>query len=152
MTLLHSGVGRRPLVFFASPGPFLVSGVVMSVDVSVLVKNYEDLFGAPKDEAVLRAQLARAYRVVAAEASRAGRPVDGLDRELVADVVADMARYALSTAAGPVGATSTTSTAGPFSQTMQLAAPAGSMRLTAAHRRYLGVPLQRVFEARLLEG
>ena len=122
----------------------------MSVEPAA-VSDYTALFGAPADEGRCAAQLARAARVVAAECARAAVDPARLDRAALVDVMCDMARYALAGPSEP-GATSATSTAGPFSRTVQLSVPSGTMRLTRAHRRLLGIPMQAIREYRPLSG
>lgn len=113
------------------------------------VQDYTALFGPPSDAARCAAHLARAARVIDAECARAGLDPSRLLRASVVDVMCDMVRYATDPG-GVTGATSYSSTAGPFAQTVQLQAPSGSMHLTAAHRRLLGIPAQVIRQYSLL--
>lgn len=119
-------------------------------------EHYTALYGAPADPGRLDGLLAKASRIIRAEAARVGVDIDeriteGLDADLVADVACDMAAYVLR-GSDIVGAVSTTQTAGPFSQAVQLQAPSGAMLLTRAHRRALGLPAQTAWQADLLPG
>lgn len=118
--------------------------------------HYKALYGDTPQEPRLAGLLAKASRIIRAEATRAGIDIDAritsgaLDPDTAADVACDMARWALS--CGPVdGATAITQTTGPFSQNLTLATPAGSMVLTRAHRRLLGLPSQTAWQADLLD-
>ena len=113
------------------------------------VSDYEALFGPPPDETRCAAQLARAARVISAEASRASVDPATLDRATVVDVMCDMVRY-VTVSADELGATGSTLTAGPFTRTVQYQAPSGGMCLTRAHRRLLGIPAQALRQYRLL--
>ncbi|MFC2623714.1 MAG: Gp19/Gp15/Gp42 family protein [Propionibacterium acidifaciens] len=121
--------------------------------------HYEALHGPATDPQRLAALLAKASRIIRAEAARAGVDVDvdkritdgALDPDLAADIACDMAHWALTS--GPVdGATAITQTTGPFTVNATLSSPSGTMILTRAHRRLLGIPPQTAWQADLLTG
>ena len=113
-------------------------------------------FGSPPPAIAgrLDKELARASRYVRAEcpgidariALYAADPAnpEGLDPDLVADVVCEMVKSA-SASAGGVGVESATRGAGPYSETFKFSNPVGDLFLTKKQRRLLGCGGQQAF-------
>lgn len=126
------------------------------------VADYVAVHGEPDTTLapLLEGQLARASRIVRDELAADGHDVQAmiatgaLRADTVADVVVDMVAYAAQTAVltGAVGATQTSMTAGPYSQSATYSSPVGSLSFTKVHRRRLGLTGQEAFEVDLLAG
>lgn len=107
---------------------------------------------------VVDVALPRAARIVRDELA-----ADGIDlsaalaagtirRDSYEDVVCDMVRYAIRQQADgfAYGATQSTVTGGPYSQSSTFTAPVGSMSFTRVHRRRLGIRLRRFASVRTI--
>lgn len=107
---------------------------------------------------VVEVALPRAARIVRDELA-----ADGIDlsaalaagtirRDSYEDVVCDMVRYAIRQQADgfAYGATQSTVTGGPYSQSSTFTAPVGSMSFTRVHRRRLGIRLRRFASVRTI--
>lgn len=107
---------------------------------------------------VVEAALTRAARIVRDELAAdkidlAAALADGtIRRDSYEDVVCDMVRYAISQQADgfAYGATQSTVTGGPYSQSSTFSAPVGSMSFTRVHRRRLGIRLTRFVSVRTI--
>ena len=73
-------------------------------------------------------------------------------RDSYEDVVCDMVRYSIRQQVDgfAYGATQSTVTGGPYSQSSTFSAPVGSMSFTRVHRRRLGVRLSRFASVRTI--
>lgn len=129
------------------------------------VADYVAIYGDPDASLapLLEGQLARASRIVRDELAADGYDVEAmiaagtLRADTVADVVVDMVGFAAQTSGsagmgGIVGATQTSMTAGPYSQSATFATPVGSLSFTKVHRRRLGLAGRKAFEVDLLAG
>ena len=107
---------------------------------------------------VIEAALPRAARIVRDELA-----ADGIDlaaalaggsirRDSYEDVVCDMVRYAIRQQADgfAYGATQSTVTGGPYSQSSTFSAPVGAMSFTRVHRHRLGIRLRRFASVRTI--
>lgn len=109
---------------------------------------------------VVEAALPRAARIVRDELAADGIDLaaalaDGtIRRDSYEDVVCDMVRYAIRQQADgfAYGATQSTVTGGPYSQSSTFTAPVGSMSFTRVHRRRLGIRLRRFASVRTIGG
>ena len=107
---------------------------------------------------VVEAALTRATRIVRDELAAdkidlAAALADGtIRRDSYEDVVCDMVRYAIRQQADGLayGATQSTVTGGPYSQSSTFSAPVGSMSFTRVHRRRLGIRLTRFAAVRTI--
>ena len=107
---------------------------------------------------VVEAALTRAARIVRDELAAdkidlAAALADGtIRRDSYEDVVCDMVRYAIRQQADgfAYGATQSTVTGGPYSQSSTFSAPVGSMSFTRVHRRRLGIRLRRFASVRTI--
>lgn len=106
----------------------------------------------------VEAALPRAARIVRDELAADGIDLaaalaDGsIRRDSYEDVVCDMVRYAIRQQADgfAYGATQSTVTGGPYSQSSTFSAPVGSMSFTRVHRRRLGIHLTRFASVRTI--
>lgn len=106
----------------------------------------------------VEAALTRAARIVRDELAAdkidlAAALADGsIRRDSYEDVVCDMVRYAIRQQADgfAYGATQSTVTGGPYSQSSTFSAPVGSMSFTRVHRRRLGIWLTRFASVRTI--
>lgn len=102
--------------------------------------------------------LTRAARIVRDELAAdkidlAAALADGtIRRDSYEDVVCDMVRYSIRQQADgfAYGATQSTVTGGPYSQSSTFSAPVGSMSFTRVHRRRLGIRLTRFASVRTI--
>lgn len=121
----------------------------------VTIAAFRERYG-PNEESTVGQQtvetaLARASRIVRDELAAdkidlAAALADGsIRRDSYEDVVCDMVRYAIRQQADgfAYGATQSTVTGGPYSQSSTFSAPVGSMSFTRVHRRRLGIRLTR---------
>ena len=107
---------------------------------------------------VVEAALTRAARIVRDELAAdkidlAAALADGTSRrDSYEDVVCDMVRYSIRQQADgfAYGATQSTVTGGPYSQSSTFSAPVGSMSFTRVHRRRLGIRLTRFAAVRTI--
>lgn len=107
---------------------------------------------------VVEAALTRAARIVRDELAAdkidlAAALADGtIRRDSYEDVVCDMVRYSIRQQADgfAYGATQSTVTGGPYSQSSTFSAPVGSMSFTRVHRRRLGIRLTRFAAVRTI--
>lgn len=107
---------------------------------------------------VVEVALTRATRIVRDELAAdkidlAAALADGTIRQdSYEDVVCDMVRYAIRQQADgfAYGATQSTVTGGPYSQSSTFSAPVGSMSFTRVHRRRLGIRLRRFASVRTI--
>lgn len=106
----------------------------------------------------VEAALPRAARIVRDELAAdkidlAAALADGtIRRDSYEDVVCDMVRYAIRQQADgfAYGATQSTVTGGPYSQSSTFTAPVGSMSFTRVHRRRLGIRMRRFASVRTI--
>lgn len=106
----------------------------------------------------VEAALTRAARIVRDELAAdkidlAAALADGtIRRDSYEDVVCDMVRYAIRQQADgfAYGATQSTVTGGPYSQSSTFSAPVGSMSFTRVHRRRLGIRMRRFAAVRTI--
>ena len=106
----------------------------------------------------VEAALPRAARIVRDELAAdkidlADALADGsIRRDSYEDVVCDMVRYSIRQQADgfAYGATQSTVTGGPYSQSSTFSAPVGSMSFTRVHRRRLGIRLTRFASVRTI--
>ena len=113
---------------------------------------------SPVGQQVVEAALTRAARIVRDELAAdkidlAAALADGtIRRDSYEDVVCDMVRYAIRQQADgfAYGATQSTVTGGPYSQSSTFTAPVGSMSFTRVHRRRLGIRLTRFASVRTI--
>lgn len=114
--------------------------------------------GSQVGQQVVEAALTRATRIVRDELAAdkidlAAALADGtIRRDSYEDVVCDMVRYAIRQQADgfAYGATQSTITGGPYSQSSTFSAPVGSMSFTRVHRRRLGIRLPRFAAVRTI--
>ena len=130
----------------------------------VKITAFRNRYGPNEESAVgqttVDAALTRAARIVRDELAAdkidlAAALADGtIRRDSYEDVVCDMVRYAIRQQADgfAYGATQSTVTGGPYSQSSTFSAPVGSMSFTRVHRRRLGIRLRRFASVRTIEG
>lgn len=114
--------------------------------------------GSQVGQQVVEAALTRAARIVRDELAAdkidlAAALADGtIRRDSYEDVVCDMVRYAIRQQADgfAYGATQSTVTGGPYSQSSTFSAPVGSMSFTRVHRRRLGIRMRRFAAVRTI--
>nr|WP_295966534.1 Gp19/Gp15/Gp42 family protein [uncultured Actinomyces sp.] len=114
--------------------------------------------GSQVGQQVVEAALTRATRIVRDELAAdkidlAAALADGtIRRDSYEDVVCDMVRYAIRQQADgfAYGATQSTVTGGPYSQSSTFSAPVGSMSFTRVHRRRLGIRLPQFAAVRTI--
>lgn len=107
---------------------------------------------------IVEAALTRAARIVRDELAAdkidlAAALADGaIRRDSYEDVVCDMVRYSIRQQVDgfAYGATQSTVTGGPYSQSSTFSAPVGSMSFTRVHRRRLGIRLTRFASVRTI--
>lgn len=107
---------------------------------------------------VVEAALTRATRIVRDELDAdkidlTAALADGtIRRDSYEDVVCDMVRYSIRQQMDgfAYGATQSTVTGGPYSQSSTFSAPVGSMSFTRVHRRRLGIRLTRFAAVRTI--
>lgn len=107
---------------------------------------------------VVEAALTRATRIVRDELAAdkidlTAALADGtIRRDSYEDVVCDMVRYSIRQQMDgfAYGATQSTVTGGPYSQSSTFSAPVGSMSFTRVHRRRLGIRLTRFAAVRTI--
>lgn len=117
----------------------------------VTITAFRERYGQAEESSVghqvVEAALARAARIVRDELAAdkidlAAALADGsIRRDSYEDVVCDMVRYSIRQQADgfAYGATQSTVTGGPYSQSSTFSTPVGSMSFTRVHRRRLGV-------------
>lgn len=117
----------------------------------VTIAAFRERYGPTEESSVgqqtVEAALARAARIVRDELAAdkinlAAALADGtIRRDSYEDVVCDMVRYSIRQQAEgfAYGATQSTVTGGPYSQSSTFSTPVGSMSFTRVHRRRLGV-------------
>ncbi len=106
----------------------------------------------------VEAALTRAARIVRDELAAdkidlaAALAGGSIRRDSYEDVVCDMVRYSIRQQADgfAYGATQSTVTGGPYSQSSTFSAPVGSMSFTRVHRRRLGIRLTRFASVRTI--
>ena len=128
----------------------------------VTMRAFRIRYGTSEESQVgqqtVEAALPRAARIVRDELAADGIDLasalaDGsIRRDSYEDVVCDMVRYAIRQQADgfAYGATQSTVTGGPYSQSSTFSAPVGSMNFTRVHRRRLGIRLRRFASVRTL--
>lgn len=128
----------------------------------VKITAFRTRYGPPEEsivgQQVVEAALTRAARIVRDELAADGIDLaaalaDGtIRRDSYEDVVCDMVRYAIRQQADgfAYGATQSTVTGGPYSQSSTFSAPVGSMSFTRVHRRRLGIRLRRFAAVRTI--
>lgn len=107
---------------------------------------------------VVEAALTRATRIVRDELAAdkidlaAALAAGTIRYDSYADVVCDMVRYSIRQQVDgfAYGATQSTVTGGPYSQSSTFSAPVGSMSFTRVHRRRLGIRLTRFAAVRTI--
>lgn len=107
---------------------------------------------------VVEAALTRATRIVRDELAAdkidlaAALAAGTIRRDSYEDVVCDMVRYSIRQQVDgfAYGATQSTVTGGPYSQSSTFSAPVGSMSFTRVHRRRLGIRLTRFAAVRTI--
>lgn len=117
----------------------------------VTIAAFRERYGQAEESSVgqqtVETALARAARIVRDELAAdkidlAAALADGsIRRDSYEDVVCDMVRYSIRQQADgfAYGATQSTVTGGPYSQSSTFSTPVGSMSFTRVHRRRLGV-------------
>lgn len=117
----------------------------------VTIAAFRERYGPTEESTVgqqtVETALARASRIVRDELAAdkidlAAALADGaIRRDSYEDVVCDMVRYSIRQQADgfAYGATQSTVTGGPYSQSSTFSTPVGSMSFTRVHRRRLGV-------------
>lgn len=130
----------------------------------VKITAFRDRYGPNEENTVgqttVGAALTRAARIVRDELAAdkidlAAALADGtIRRDSYEDVVCDMVRYSIRQQVDgfAYGATQSTVTGGPYSQSSTFSAPVGSMSFTKVHRRRLGIRLQRFASVRTIGG
>lgn len=130
----------------------------------VKITAFRNRYGPNEENTVgqttVDAALTRAARIVRDELAAdkidlAAALADGtIRRDSYEDVVCDMVRYAIRQQADgfAYGATQSTVTGGPYSQSSTFSAPVGSMSFTKVHRRRLGIRLRRFASVRTIGG
>lgn len=124
----------------ASPNP-------LDVTIAAFRERYGQTEESSVGQQTVEAALARAARIVRDELAAdkidlAAALADGsIRRDSYEDVVCDMVRYSIRQQADgfAYGATQSTVTGGPYSQSSTFSTPVGSMSFTRVHRRRLGV-------------
>lgn len=128
----------------------------------VKIAAFRERYGPSEESAVgqqvVETALARASRIVRDELAAdkidlAAALADGaIRRDSYEDVVCDMVRYSIRQQVDgfAYGATQSTVTGGPYSQSSTFSAPVGSMSFTRVHRRRLGVRLSRFASVRTI--
>ena len=124
----------------ASPNP-------LDVTIAAFRERYGQAEESSVGHQVVETALARAARIVRDELAAdkidlAAALADGsIRRDSYEDVVCDMVRYSIRQQADgfAYGATQSTVTGGPYSQSSTFSTPVGSMSFTRVHRRRLGV-------------
>lgn len=128
----------------------------------VKITAFRTRYGPNEENAVgqqtVEAALTRAARIVRDELAAdkidlAAALADGtIRRDSYEDVVCDMVRYSIRQQADgfAYGATQSTVTGGPYSQSSTFSAPVGSMSFTKVHRRRLGIRLRRFASVRTI--
>lgn len=130
----------------------------------VKITAFRNRYGPNEESTVgqttVDAALTRAARIVRDELAAdkidlAAALADGtIRRDSYEDVVCDMVRYSIRQQADgfAYGATQSTVTGGPYSQSSTFSAPVGSMSFTKVHRRRLGIRLRRFASVRTIGG
>lgn len=130
----------------------------------VKITDFRNRYGPNEENTVgqttVDAALTRAARIVRDELAAdkidlAAALADGtIRRDSYEDVVCDMVRYSIRQQADgfAYGATQSTVTGGPYSQSSTFSAPVGSMSFTKVHRRRLGIRLRRFASVRTIGG
>jgi hypothetical protein len=130
--------------------------------IDVKIAAFRNRYGLGEERQVgqdtVEAALPRAARIVRDELAAdkidlAAALADGtIRRDSYEDVVCDMVRYAIRQQADgfAYGATQSTVTGGPYSQSSTFSAPVGSMSFTRVHRRRLGIRLPRFAAVRTI--
>lgn len=128
----------------------------------VNITAFRNRYGPTEENTVgmqtVEAALTRASRIVRDELAAdkidlAAALAEGtIRRDSYEDVVCDMVRYAIRQQADgfAYGATQSTVTGGPYSQSSTFSAPVGSMSFTRVHRRRLGIRLRRFASVRTI--
>ena len=128
----------------------------------VTIGAFRERYGPNEESTVgqrtVETALARASRIVRDELAAdkidlAAALADGaIRRDSFEDVVCDMVRYSIRQQVDgfAYGATQSTVTGGPYSQSSTFSAPVGSMSFTRVHRRRLGVRLSRFASVRTI--
>lgn len=135
----------------ASPNP-------LDVTIAAFRERYSPTEESTVGKETVETALARASRIVRDELAAdkidlAAALADGsIQRDSYEDVVCDMVRYAIRQQADgfAYGATQSTVTGGPYSQSSTFSAPVGSMSFTRVHRRRLGIRLTRFASVRTI--
>lgn len=137
--------------------------MVQPVDqLEVKITAFRARYGISEESKVgqqtVEAALTRATRIVRDELAAdkidlAAALAEGtIRRDSYEDVVCDMVRYSISQQVDgfAYGATQSTVTGGPYSQSSTFSAPVGSMSFTRVHRRRLGIRLTRFAAVRTI--
>lgn len=137
--------------------------MVQPVDpLEVKITAFRARYGISEESKVgqqdVEAELTRATRIVRDELAAdkidlAAALADGtIRRDSYEDVVCDMVRYSIRQQVDgfAYGATQSTVTGGPYSQSSTFSAPVGSMSFTRVHRRRLGIRLTRFAAVRTI--
>lgn len=130
----------------------------LNVKITAFQLRYGPNEGSQVGQQVVEAALTRATRIVRDELAAdkidlAAALADGtIRRDSYEDVVCDMVRYAIRQQADgfAYGATQSTVTGGPYSQSSTFSAPVGSMSFTRVHRRRLGIRMRRFTAVRTI--
>lgn len=128
----------------------------------VTIAAFRERYGQAEESSVgqqtVEAALARAARIVRDELAAdkidlaAALAAGTIRRDSYEDVVCDMVRYSIRQQADgfAYGATQSTVTGGPYSQSSTFSTPVGSMSFTRVHRRRLGVRRGRFVAVRTI--
>lgn len=128
----------------------------------VKITAFRNRYGPNEENTVgqqtVEAALTRAARIVRDELAAdridlaAALAAGTIRRDSYEDVVCDMVRYSIRQQADgfAYGATQSTVTGGPYSQSSTFSAPVGSMSFTRVHRRRLGIRLRRFASVRTI--
>lgn len=130
----------------------------LDVKITAFHTRYGPTEGNTVGQQTVEAALTRAARIVRDELAAdkidlAAALADGtIRRDSYEDVVCDMVRYSIRQQADgfAYGATQSTVTGGPYSQSSTFSAPVGSMSFTRVHRRRLGIRLRRFASVRTI--
>ncbi|MDU5163493.1 MAG: Gp19/Gp15/Gp42 family protein [Actinomyces sp.] len=130
----------------------------LDVTITAFRNRYGPYEESQVGQQVVDVALPRAARIVRDELAADGIDLsaalaDGtIRRDSYEDVVCDMVRYAIRQQADgfAYGATQSTVTGGPYSQSSTFTAPVGSMSFTRVHRRRLGIRLRRFASVRTI--
>jgi hypothetical protein len=119
----------------------------LTVTIAAFRERYGQAEESTAGQQTVETALARAARIVRDELAAdkidlaAALADESIRRDSYEDVVCDMVRYSIRQQADgfAYGATQSTVTGGPYSQSSTFSTPVGSMSFTRVHRRRLGI-------------